>query len=302
LTTPQDGGLVHSSDAAMLGAPLRSFEVSTTRSKPMIRQTPNHAFSGNPAENYQRYFVPLIGAPLARDLVDAAALCAGERVLDVTCGTGVVTRLAAERVGTTGAAAGGDVHAGMLAVARSVSDAAIDWYETDAQAMPLPDERFDVALCQMGLQFVPDKLAALREMRRVLVPGGRVLVNVPGPTPRMFSILADALAKHVDAKAGAFVRAVFSLHDEGKLEALMNGSGLREPVADAATRTLRLPEPKQFLWQYIYSTPLAERLASVDDKCRAAVEEQVCGQWRAFVADGAMTLELGVTTVRATRQ
>jgi hypothetical protein len=118
----------------------------------------------------------------------------------------------------------------------------------------------------------------------------------------MFSILADALAKQVDAKAGAFMRAVFSLHDAGEIEDLMNRSGFSEPVVDAATRTLRFPEPRQFLWQYVYSTPLAEQLASVDETCRAAIEEEVCGPWREFVAEGSMSLELGMTTVRARRQ
>src|SRR5688500_1218869 len=90
-------------------------------------------------ENYERYFVPSIGGPLAQDLVQTAALRSGERLLDVACGTGVVTRLAAERVGRSGRVAGVDANAGMLAVARSVTsaDSGIEWYETSAEAMPL---------------------------------------------------------------------------------------------------------------------------------------------------------------------
>ena len=127
-------------------------------------------FSDNAAENYERYFVPAIGAPIARDLVDRAALRAGERILDVACGTGIVARLAAEEVGATGTVAGLDVNPGMLAVARSVipDQTTIDWHEASAEAMPLPNGVFDVVLCQMGLQFAPDKAAALAEMRRVI--------------------------------------------------------------------------------------------------------------------------------------
>src|SRR5512146_3463808 len=106
-------------------------------------------YSGSAPENYERYFVPQIGAPLAADLLEIAALRPGERVLDVACGTGVVARLAAQRVGPTGSVAGLDLNPGMLAVARSVapSDSSIQWYESSAEAMPLSDETFDAVLC-----------------------------------------------------------------------------------------------------------------------------------------------------------
>ena len=91
----------------------------------------------------------MIAAPLATDLIDIAALGLGERVLDVACGTGVVARLAAERVGATGTVAGIDLNPGMLEVARSVTppSMAIEWHESSAEAIPLPDEAFDVVLC-----------------------------------------------------------------------------------------------------------------------------------------------------------
>jgi ubiquinone/menaquinone biosynthesis C-methylase UbiE len=118
-------------------------------------------FGSNAAENYESYFVPAIGAPVAADLIKVAALNSGERVLDVGCGTGVVTRLAAEKTGSR--VAGLDLNPGMLAVARSVTRAemSIDWHEASAETIPLPDEGFDVVLCQMSLQFVSDKPSAV---------------------------------------------------------------------------------------------------------------------------------------------
>src|SRR5688572_13854369 len=110
-------------------------------------------YGGSAPENYQRYFVPVIGAPFANDLVAEAALRAGERVLDVACGTGVVARLAAEKVGPGGTVAALDLNPAMLAVARSIpsTGAAIRWYETSAESIPLPDAAFDVVFCQLGL-------------------------------------------------------------------------------------------------------------------------------------------------------
>jgi SAM-dependent methyltransferase len=136
------------------------------------------AYGGSAPENYERYSVPAIGAPLAVDLVEVAALGDGDRVLDVASGTGIVPRLAAARVGPGGTVSGLDINSGMLAVARSATPQglAIDWHDASAEAMPLAT---NAVLCQMALQFFPDKVAALREMRRVLSPGGRLVVNLP---------------------------------------------------------------------------------------------------------------------------
>jgi ubiquinone/menaquinone biosynthesis C-methylase UbiE len=151
----------------------------------MSKQRFYETYGGSAPGNYERYFVPVIGAPLATDLIDIAGLRPGERVLDVACGTGIVARLAAERVGSTGTVTALDINPAMLAVARSVASPgmSIEWYESSAEAMPLPDEAFDVVLCQLGLQFFPDRLAALREMQRVLAPGGRLVICVVGPKP-----------------------------------------------------------------------------------------------------------------------
>jgi SAM-dependent methyltransferase len=222
--------------------------------------------------------------PLTTDLIDIAALCPDERVLDVACGTGVVARLAAERVGATGNIAGLDPNPGMLAVARSVAppDMAIDWHQASAEAMPLPD-----------------KGAALREMRRVLARGGRLIVNVPGPTPPLFAIMDEALARHIGQEAARFVRMVFSLHDPAELENLISGAGagFKEVAVRRETRRLRLPAPQEFLWQYVQSTPLAQ----ADDEMRATLEREVVAKWQQFVEDGALMLEVGGIVASARR-
>src|SRR5690606_17511945 len=98
----------------------------------------------SPPENYQCFFVPAIGAPVARELADAAELRPGERVLDVGCGTGVVARLAAARVGATGSVVGLDIHPGMLAVAAATDPGGsrIGWCEADAESIPFPERSF----------------------------------------------------------------------------------------------------------------------------------------------------------------
>jgi ubiquinone/menaquinone biosynthesis C-methylase UbiE len=259
------------------------------------------SFGASPAENYQRYFVPAIGRPVAEDLVAVANLQTGERVLDVACGTGVVTRLAAERVGPSGAVAGLDVNPGMLAVARSHTppDVSIEWHQADAESMPLPDQAFDIVLCQMGLQFVSNKLAALREMRRVLKTGGRALITVPGPKPALFAAMTDALARHLSPQAASFGDLVFSMHDIDELREIMRGAGFPKVDVQAKLKSLRLPAPKEFLWQYLYSTPLAEPIASAGEAKRAALERDVCAKWQEFAVDGSTLRQVNMTTAIA---
>jgi len=257
--------------------------------------------TGSAAETYERYFVPAIGRPVAEDLIEAATLRKGERVLDVACGTGVVVRLAAERVGDTGSVTGLDVDAQMLGVARSAApaSASIEWHEATAEAMPYEDGRFDVVLCQMGLQFMANRLAVLREVRRVLAPGGRVALNVPGPTPPMFSVVADALARYIHPDVGQKMHLVFSLHASSELKELMINAGFSEVQASRTIKSLRLPPAEQFLWQYIGATPLSTAFADVSHETRAAFERDVCEKWQKLYVDGELTLQVCMTTVTA---
>lgn len=257
-------------------------------------------YGGNPAANYERFFVPAISAPLATDLIRISALRPSERVLDVACGTGVVARLASQQV-PTGTVAALDVNPAMLAVARSATspDMSIEWREESAEAMSFPDASFDVVLCQMGLQFMPDRHAVLREMWRVLAPGGRLLLNVPGPTPRLFAIMEEALARHIGAEAARFVSRVFSLHDMAEIQSLVGSAGFHDISIQSDTRLLRLPAPGEFLWQYVHSTPLAAVVTRADDQRRDSLEREVVRNWQELVEDQFLVLQVRVVVATA---
>lgn len=267
----------------------------------MVNQQYAEAYGGSAPENYERFFVPAIGAPLASDLIGLATLRPGERVLDVACGTGVVARLASQQVGPNGTVAGLDINPGMLSVARSTTlpEGSIEWYEASAESMPLPDEAFDVVLCQLSLQFMPDKLTALQEMRRVLVHDGRMLLNVPGSAGLIFAILADAMERRISTEAAGFVRQVFSLNDTSELEQLTREAGFRNVTVHDDSKIFRLPPPKAFLWQYVYSTPLAGIVAQADEGARAALEREVVAEWQAFEKDDTMTYRQPIVVVTA---
>jgi ubiquinone/menaquinone biosynthesis C-methylase UbiE len=138
--------------------------------------------SPNPAETYEAYFVPNLFGPWTAVLLDAARPAPGARVLDVACGTGIAARTVAPRVGARGRVVGLDLSPAMLSVARRVGlppgAAPVAWVRGSAQALPFPAPTFDLVLCQQGLQFFPNGAAAVREMRRVLRPGGRAVISV----------------------------------------------------------------------------------------------------------------------------
>lgn len=228
------------------------------------------------AEAYERYLVPLFFAPGAEYLVELAAPVPGERVLDVACGTGIVARRAAPRVGANGTVVGLDLNEGMLEVARKISSEVrppIEWRQGDATEMPLPDGVFDVVICQQGLQFFPDQPAALREMHRVLVPNGRLALSVlrsieynPG-----YVALAEALRRHIGPDAGAMMSSPFSSLSTEGLRDLLAGAGFRDIRIIIGIGTVRYPSAEEFLRQEGASSPLAGPIGALRDDVREAL-------------------------------
>lgn len=259
-------------------------------------------YAATSAENYERHFVPAIGEPIARRLLDAAGPAPGQRVLDVACGTGTIARLATEAVGPAGTVAGLDANPAMLAVARHAGPGRIVWHEAPAENMPLPDGVFDLALCSMGLQFFSDRDQALREMFRVLVPGGRAVWCTPGPIPPLFEAIDQALTSHVGPGAAMFVHAVFSLHDVDEAQALMETAGFDHVQTEATSVPLRLGPPADFFWQYVLSTPLAAAVADLDERTRTALEAEVVERCAPLLEGDALTVKPGLLIVTGTRQ
>jgi ubiquinone/menaquinone biosynthesis C-methylase UbiE len=252
------------------------------------------SFTGTGAENYQRYFVPSIAIPVSGDLLRAANLQSGERVLDVACGTGLIARLAAEQVGSSGSVAAIDIAPDMIAVAEATSSPSaprIGWHVGDATSLPFPDDSYDVVLCQMGLMFMADRSAAVAEMLRVLAPRGRLVVSTPGRIPALFEIMEQAIVDHIKAELGGFVRAVFSMHDREAVATLLRDAGLDDVSSTLSTVTLRLPSPPAFLWQYINLTPIGPFVAQAPESAQSAMEQQVVDGWQPYVVDGATVVD-----------
>ena len=257
----------------------------------MSPQMDGTGYEGNAAELFERYRVPAIFGPWAADLVALAALQPGERVLDVACGTGAVARLAAQRVGPTGTVAGLDLVPEMLEVARALPPppgAPITWHEGDASAMPFADAAFDVVLCQQGVQFFPDRPAALREMHRVLAPGGRLALSVWRALQHHPCSAAEvaAVSRYVSPEVGAAMLAPFAFGELEALRGVITSGGFRAVRIRIAARLMHFPSDEAGILGQLMGGRIAGRaVAALDAAARAALVRELYEALRAYRDD-----------------
>ncbi len=236
--------------------------------------------SAEQAATYEAEFVPAIFAQWAAPLLDAAGVQPGQRLLDVACGTGILARTAAERVGPTGTVVGVDINPGMLTVARRVRPD-IAWRQADAADLPFADDSFDVVLCQSALMFFPDATRALQEMGRVCRPGGAVGVQVYSgldaqPAYRPWITM---VARHAGPEATSLLSTYWVHGDVPALTTRFRSAGL--DVVDVRTQvgTARWRSIDQMVQTVVQSTPLADRIS--DEVYRRIREdsEEVLGKY-----------------------
>jgi ubiquinone/menaquinone biosynthesis C-methylase UbiE len=256
--------------------------------------------SAEVAEVYEARFVPSFFAQWAPRLLDAAGVGDGAHVLDVACGTGIVARTAADRVGPSGAVVGVDISDAMLAVARRVRPD-LQWRSGDAGALPFGDEEFDAVVCQMALMFLPDPVAALGQMRRVVRPAGRVAVLVPGALAANppYQLFVDIVTKHAGADARNLVTTYFVLGDPDRLRGLGTDAGLRVEDVSAPVGESRFGSIDEFVTIEIDSTPLAERLDPTARERIAIDCREAIAPWR--LDDGSLRFPFECNLLVATR-
>ncbi len=237
-----------------------------------MNETPPQA--PNPAEVYERFLVPHLFTPWARDLVARAGPKPGERVLDVACGTGIVMRAVLPVVGPNGRVTGVDFSPAMLEEARTrvPGEAPVEWYEASAEALPFSGAAFDLVLCQQGLQFFPDKQGAIREFSRVLAPGGRVALSVWRTLEHnpVHEAMNEAVVRHLGTPT---IAASFS-GNAPELEALLSGTGFEDVAIEPVSMTLRFPSADRFVrLSVLAGAAVSPVFAELDEAERATLVE-----------------------------
>lgn len=205
----------------------------------------------NAPEAYEHFLVPHVFGPWAEAVINRAGDLNGQRILDVATGTGIVARLAAIAAGPTGRVTGIDIDPLTLEVAArsAIAQAAapIRWLEASAVAMPLPGASFETAFCLEGLQFFPDRVAGLNEMRRVLTPGGHLFASC-------WAALADNPGYHAISEGlrlfcseAAARLPPFSLSDPDELARAGHAAGFSGVAVERHTVYLTAPSARDFV-------------------------------------------------------
>jgi ubiquinone/menaquinone biosynthesis C-methylase UbiE len=215
---------------------------------------------GSVPELYERYLVPAITSVWANDLLDCISPRPGESVLDIACGTGVVARLAQKR-GHAGQLVGIDLNTAMLAVAQAKS-AAIKWIEGSALDLPFDTSSFDVVLCQLGLQFFPDRPLALKEMVRVLKSGGRAGLSVYSAIERTPAAHAfvEALDKYLGTEASRTKRSEHLACDAQEVGTWAKQAGFDVVDVATVTKQITFPSMLDYVRFQLTATPMAALL------------------------------------------
>lgn len=238
------------------------------------------------AKAYEELHVPALFQQWAARVLDAAGVEPGHRVLDVACGTGVLAREAARRVGPAGFVAGIDPDPGMLAVAEQRAPA-VEWRAGTAESLPYPDRTFDAVVSQFGLMFFPDRQAALREMLRVLAPGRTLAVAVWDALEHSaaYPVEVELLERLAGSAAADALRAPFALGDRTELAALVERAGATSVAVETRTGTARFPSIRSMVeadlrgWLPVMGVELDEPLTQ-----RILLEAETA--LRAYVTDG----------------
>jgi ubiquinone/menaquinone biosynthesis C-methylase UbiE len=227
------------------------------------------------AEDYEPLWEPQLASAQDR-LLASAALSAGERVLDVACGTGLVSLRTAQAVGARGHVVGIDISGGMIdAARRHAEDRGLGnatFERMDAESLTLPDASFDVVLCALGLMYMPEPANAVREMRRVLKPGGRVVIAVWGERQRCGWA---SLFPIVDAEVESDVCPLFfQLGNDGALTRLCLDTGFEEIEVHRMFSSLVYSNAEHACDAAFIGGPVALAWSRFEDDVRARVRSR----------------------------
>ncbi len=258
----------------------------------------------NSAAAYEEFLVGRIFRRWAQRLVTYSNAAPDERVLDAGCGTGIVARTVASHVAPGGSVVGVDLNEGMIAEARRQETAnEVTWRVGDLERLPFEDGSFELVLIEQVLQFIPNRDRALAEARRVLAPGGRVVLALLRDLEfnRSYEVLAGVLDRHAGSTVGDMMRSPFAGPGAEDILEELNTAGFRELGMKHDVLDVRYPSPAEYLRQEAASSPLAGPLGELDNSTLEALIVDLDNSLTPFTDDAGVVFPMETYFVRGYR-
>ena len=238
------------------------------------------SFSGSVPGIYDRLLGPVLFESYARDLVARLDRRDGVRVLEVACGTGIVTRRLREELPPASTLVATDLNEPMLDEARKLVPLPdISWQQADAQELSFADASFDAYVCQFGLMFLPDKVRGLSEARRVLAPGGQLIANVwlSGEDNEHVPVIRSVLERLYPDSPPTFLDVPYGYHDPERIHADLEAAGWSDAMLDTVRLSSESPTALDFATGFAAGSPLTHELvardADLNEVARALADE-----------------------------
>jgi ubiquinone/menaquinone biosynthesis C-methylase UbiE len=222
------------------------------------------AFAGSIPAIYEQYLGPLLFEPFAEDMAARLHEVAHGRILETAAGTGIVTRALVKALPPGVEIVATDLNQAMLDLAAKRLQAPnLKWQQADAQKLPFEDASFEVIVCQFGVMFFPDKLAAYREALRVLKPGGRFVFTVWNSLDRneVSRIVSDVAGTFFPDDPPRFIERVpFGYFDPDRIRGEVQQAGFENVDIEVVDKVTQAPSPREPAMGLCQGTPLRAEL------------------------------------------
>ena len=254
----------------------------------------NAQFSGSIPATYDRYLGPLLFQPYAEDLAARLQVEENASVLELACGTGILTRVLRTRLPATVELIATDLNEPMFrhAADKFGEKEAVQWLQADACSLPFGDRMFDAVVCQFGIMFVPDKALAAREARRVLKPGGLFLFNVWDALEHneVGRIAHETITSYFDKDPPTFYQVPFGYHDQDEIRRILESAGFRDVRIEVVAKVAQASLAQDVATGLVQGNPTAVAIAERDPSLLPVITDAVAG---------ALTRRFGNADIRA---
>ena len=236
-------------------------------------------FSGSIPAAYDRYLGPMLFQPYAEDLASRLQVAKNGSVLELACGTGILTRILRTRLLSTAELTATDLNEPMFqhAAAKFRKDEAVQWLQADACSLPFGDQLFDAVVCQFGIMFVPDKSLAARGAHRVLKPGGLFLFNVWDAMEHneLGQLTHQTIASYFDKDPPAFYEVPFGYHDQDEIKGMLKEAGFQEIKMEVVAKVGAAIRAEDAATGLVHGNPVAVAIAERDPSLLSVITKAV---------------------------